>query len=124
MNNPAPTDTATDQEAVWRYRARHYSPDFQNAFVRFMSTGDRSCLSTLALGLLEHHVEDLSKEWLAAHAETLNLRTDLGSDSMMLAEVAFAVEELFDVTMNNQDLVELENLNDLANLIEQKRAIN
>ncbi len=100
---------------------RHYSPDFQDTYLRYMQTGDHSCLSTLGLGLLEHHVEELSPEWLAEHAATLNLRTDLGTDSMTLAEVAFAVEELFDVTMNNQELSELETLDDLANFIERTR---
>ncbi|WP_309387029.1 acyl carrier protein [Cerasicoccus frondis] len=118
------TERHTEEEAIWRQRARHYTPAFQDAFVHYMTTGDRSCLVPLSIGLLEHHIEDLTPEWLAKHAASLNLHNDLGADSMLLAEIAFAVEELFDVTMNNQELGKLVHLNDLADLIEQKRVVN
>nr|WP_234043783.1 acyl carrier protein [Cerasicoccus arenae] len=87
-----------------------------------MQTSDRACLRTLADGLLVHHIDDVSAEWIAQQGENLNLKTGIASDSITLAEVAFAIEELFEVSMNNQDLAEMETLHDLANFIERKRS--
>jgi len=120
-----PTNTGPDelsQAAEWRHRARHYPPEFREAYIQFQATGDRSQLGRLAAGLLEHYVEGLSAEWIAERGGSLNLHRDLGSDSIALAEVAFAVEELFDIYMTNQDLSELTTLDDLADFIERKRA--
>lgn len=126
-----PCDSSQNQEiksaeaekiSVWRHRARHYPEAFQEAYIRFQSTGDRAVLGTLAAGLLEHHVEEISSEWIAERGEALDFRTDLGSDSITLAEVAFAVEELFDIHMTNKDMASLHTLNDLANFIERSHA--
>lgn len=89
-----------------------------------MAENDASQLPLLATGLLEHHVECVTAEWLAERGENLNLQTDLGADSIALAEVAFAAEELFDVNLNNEELSSLKTLRDLAEIIERKRADN
>lgn len=116
---PASHDAREDQ---WRHRTRHYPPAFQEAYVRYMGRGDAAQLPLLATGLLEHHVEGVTAEWIAERGDNLNLQTDLGTDSIALAEVAFAAEELFDVNLNNEELSSLKTLRDLADIIERKHA--
>lgn len=122
-SQPCPTRTEIDaQEAQWRHAARHYSPEFQDAYVHYQLTGDRAVLGVLAAGLLEFHVEHISREFIEERGESLNLKTDLGADSIALAEVAFAVEGLFGIHMTNEDLIGLETLHDLGDFIERRRA--
>jgi len=119
--NAPSAETPATQEAQWRHRTRHYSPAFQDAYVRYLGQGDASQLPVLAKGLLELHVETVTAEWLAERGDRLNLQTDLGTDSIALAEVAFAAEELFDIKINNEELAQLRTLKDLENFIETKR---
>lgn len=51
-----------------------------------------------------------------------NFKEDLGVDSLDLFEIVMAIEEGFDVTIDNEDVEKIQTVGDAVNYIKEKQA--
>ena len=95
----------------------------REAHARWLASRDLVALDTVILGIVAHHRPH--RERLANPAElpdTAQLITDLGFDSLALAEIVFFVEDLFTVSITNEDLKTILSVADLRAYVRAKVA--
>lgn len=116
--SPAPAfpPPETDRED----RLRHLPLDARAAFNRFVTDGDPHALETVLLAILADFAPHTPDQPLAKLPGTTRLANDLGFDSLALAEVVFCAEDLFGITISNEEIILVRTLDDLRGFIHRK----
>lgn len=100
-----------------------FSVEVREAHARFLANGDVDALDTVVLAVVRDHQP--------AHARTpesvkLNdsdkLMGELGFDSLALAEIVFFIEDLYQVSITNAELMTITNVGELRGFIRTKVA--
>lgn len=111
--NPAPPANPED-------RIRHLPEAAQAAFRKFRAEGDVTTLDPLLFAILENYAPRKSARPLAEVPGTTLLMDDLGFDSLAITEIVFFTEELFEITIANEELIRVRTLDDLRGFIQRK----
>ncbi|MDP0501348.1 MAG: acyl carrier protein [Verrucomicrobiota bacterium JB022] len=109
----SPADKAAD-------RLRGHPPETLAAYRAYQASHDPSHLDELVLRLLVFLLPEQPAQGPMELPDSTRLREDLGVDSITIAELVFMLEDLFDLTIQNEELVGLETVADLRRFIRQK----
>ncbi len=109
---------ATDQED----RIKHLPAAARAAFRQFQSTGDPAALDPVIFAILEDFVPRPPAGPLAGLPGDTRLIDDLGFDSLAITEVVFFTEDLFGISITNEEIVRVRSLADLRGFIHAKVA--
>jgi acyl carrier protein len=101
---------------------RHLPVDARAAFNRFAADGDPVALETVLLAILADFAPRTPGPPMAKLPGTTRLTNDLGFDSLALAEVVFFAEDLFGITISNEEIILVRTLDDLRGFIHRKVA--
>ncbi len=114
----AQTLPATDQED----RIKHLPAEARAGFHRFQATGDPAALDPVIFAILEDFIPRQPARPLAELPGDTQLIDDLGFDSLAITEVVFFTEDLFDISITNEEIVGVRSLADLSGFIHAKVA--
>ncbi len=91
-----------------------------DAVMRFREDGELASLNDLVLRVIEYYLPPEKQQPLAELPETTRLFDELGADSLLLAEVAFKLEELCGMPIDLQSGEPPETLGDLLGHLREK----
>lgn len=102
---------------------KHLPARVQEAYKRFARTGDMDAADEVVLAIIKDHVPARK----IAHippvlTDASTLMGDLGIDSVSIADALYVLEDVFDVSISNQDLAKLRTLGDLKTFLRSKLA--
>jgi len=87
----------------------------------FMETGDEEALAVLVFAVLNHFLPKSSAaERNAAWPEDARLVEDLGFDSLATIETVFFFEDLFQISVSNDEIVAVRTVGDLRRFVHAK----
>lgn len=116
--SPSSTNSAatTDPET----RVRHLPKAAQAAFRKFRASGDVSVLDPLIFAILENYAPRKPQSPLSEFPGGTLLVDELGFDSLAIIEVVFFTEELFEITIANEEILLVRSIDDLRAFIRAK----
>ena len=123
MGSAAPFSAAkstptTEQED----RLKHLPAEARAAFQRFQATRSPAELDTVIFAILADFIPSAPATPLAQLPGATRLIDDLGFDSLAITELVFFTEELFNITISNQEIIQVHTLDDLRGFIGRKVA--
>lgn len=101
---------------------RHLPAPARAAFARFQAGGDPAMLDPVLIAILEDHMPRLPARPLAELPGSTRLIDDLGFDSLAITEVVFFAEDLFGISIRNEEIIQVHTLDDLRHFIGRKVA--
>lgn len=110
-----PDDDANLRESLKRCSAATYE-----AAAQFRKTGNTEHLPAIVLGIIERYVEPDLRAKLKDADDDLRIIEDLGIDSLTMMEIVILVEDVLQMTINNEELRFLRTLGDVKTFIECK----
>jgi acyl carrier protein len=124
MTSPAPSPTLATAAAAEdpEQKIRHLPAAAQAAFRRFRTEHDPAALDPVIFAILDDYVPTPPARPLAESAGTTRLVEDLGFDSLAIIEVAFFTEDLFGISIANEEIVQVRTLDDLRGFVRRKIA--
>jgi len=126
MNSELEIDTVTVAPLTDEERGdladslKRCSEETQLAAFGFRETGRLSLLSPIILGIIERFLEPEIRPKLKEGDGSLKLIDDLGIDSLTMMEIVVLVEEVLDLSIDNEELRELRTLDDVREFIDAK----
>jgi acyl carrier protein len=115
---PSPTKppALSDQEE----RLRHLPAGARAAFLRFQAEGDPETLDPVIHAILEDFIPRQPAQPFAGLPGGTRLIEDLGFDSLAITEVVFFTEDLFGITISNEEIIQVRSLDDLRGFVRRK----
>jgi acyl carrier protein len=113
-------DTAPTPPAPNPALAR-FPADVLEAYQRYRTHGDAGAVEAVVVAAVVDY-RPASPGPVPAVADTTRLLEDLGYDSVAVAELVFFLEDLFDVTLSNDDLARVRTMADLRACVTRKLA--
>jgi 3-hydroxyacyl-[acyl-carrier-protein] dehydratase len=110
-----PEDETTLREALKRC-----SPSTFEAAVQYRKTGNPEHVPAVVIGIIERFVEPDLRTKLKDADDDLRLIEDLGIDSLTMMEIVILVEDVLQLTINNDDLRNLRAVGDVKIFIDCK----
>lgn len=110
-----PEEDANLRESLKRCSAATYE-----AAAQFRKTGNTEHLPAIVLGVLERYVEPDLRAKLKDADEDLRIIEDLGIDSLTMMEIVILVEDVLQMSINNDELRHLRTVGDVKTFIECK----
>lgn len=92
-----------------------FPPDAREAHQRFLTSGDAASLDTVVLAVVQRFQSSPT-----ALPDSARLTADLGLDSLALAEIVFFLEDLYQVSITNEELTSITTIGDLRTFIRRK----
>lgn len=92
-----------------------YPPEILDAYHAFHERREPADLDRVVFGLIGFLMPVPAEQPLAQMDDSTRLREDLQIDSITIAEAVFLIEELFDISIRNEDLMKIETIGDLRN---------
>lgn len=90
-----------------------------DAYRAFAVAGDLHALDTVVLGVLHFYMAKKPAGTLDGLPGTTKLADDLGCDSLTMMDTVFMVESLFDIKIDDSELVQIVTLDDLRAKLRQ-----
>lgn len=86
----------------------------------FLKEGNPEYLHHFVINLIQF-LQDAASNGVGAEVhDSTRLREDMGIDSITIAEVIFLLEEIFEIEINNQELMEISTLGELRQFVLSK----
>jgi acyl carrier protein len=114
---PAPAVPASHPESI-----RHLPAAAHAAYEQFQAGGDPVALGPVVLAILTDFSPRRSAVPLGDLPGDTQLIADLGFDSLAITEVVFTAEDLFGISITNDEIVQVRTLADLLGFIQVKVA--
>jgi acyl carrier protein len=114
---PKPPSQADQEEAL-----RHLPAEAKEAFRRFRESGDVTVLDPVILAILADFIPRKSARPLTDLPGDTRLMDDLGFDSLAITEVVFFTEDLFGISIANEEILQVRTLDDLRSFVHRKVA--
>ena len=95
---------------------RDFPEDVRDAFRRLRETGDPAAADTVVLAIVAEH---MPKKGIPI-SDHSTLVGDLGFDSFAITEMVFFVEELFEVSVSNAEILGVSSVADLRCFVRAK----
>ncbi len=111
---------APDDEAALREALKRCSPSTFEAAVQFRKTGNADHMPAVVIGVIERFVEPDLRSKLKDADDDLRLIEDLGIDSLTMMEIVILVEDVLQLTINNDELRNLRTVGDVKTFIDCK----
>ncbi len=109
-----------EDEVTLREGLKRCSPSTFEAAVQFRRTGNADHVPAVVIGVIERFVEADLRNKLKDAGDDLRLIEDLGIDSLTMMEIVILVEEVLQMTINNEDLRNLRTVGDVKTFIDCK----
>lgn len=102
---------------------KHLPPPVRESFRRYVDTGDYSAADEVVIAIVKDHVPAKKIDQIPAElTDRSTLMGDLGIDSVSIADAVFVLEDVFDVSIANNELARLRTIGDLRAFIRTKLA--
>jgi 3-hydroxyacyl-[acyl-carrier-protein] dehydratase len=111
---------APDDEVALREALKRCSPSTFEAAVQFRKTGNADHMPAVVIGVIERFVEPDLRAKLKDADDDLRLIEDLGIDSLTMMEIVILVEDVLQLTINNDELRNLRTVGDVKTFIDCK----
>jgi acyl carrier protein len=111
---------APDDETALREALKRCSPSTFEAAVQFRKTGNADHMPAVVIGVIERFVEPDLRAKLKDADDDLRLIEDLGIDSLTMMEIVILVEDVLQLTINNDELRNLRTVGDVKTFIDCK----
>ena len=119
--NPAqPKHFTPEDEAALREALKRCSPSTFEAAVQFRKTGNAEHVPAVVIGVIERFVEPDLRMKLKDADDDLRLIEDLGIDSLTMMEIVILVEDVLQMSINNDELRNLRTVGDVKTFIDCK----
>jgi acyl carrier protein len=112
--------TAQEDDALLRESLKRCSASTFEAASQFRKTKNTEHLPAIILGIIERFVEPDLRAKLRDPDDDLRLIEDLGIDSLTMMEIVILVEEVLQMSINNEELRHLRTIGDVKQFIECK----
>ena len=109
-----------EDETALREALKRCSPSTFEAAVQFRKTGNPEHLPAVVIGVIERYVEPDLRTKLKDADDDLRLIDDLGIDSLTMMEIVILVEDVLQMTINNDELRNLRTVGDVKTFIDCK----
>jgi acyl carrier protein len=86
------------------------------AALAYQRSRDPHLIAPIVIGVIDRFIEPELRPILSTAGEELRLGEDLRIDSLMAVEIVMVLEEIFEVTVANEDFRRVETLADLRRL--------
>lgn len=111
----------TEQEIVsLRIALKRCSAATVEAAIRYRTTGDPAAIPAVVYGIIERHLSPENARNLASAPQTTRLIADLGVDSLTLLEIVLSIEETLHISIENDELREIQTLGEVKDFITGK----
>lgn len=111
---------APEDEAALRESLKRCSPSTFEAAIQFRKTGNPEHLPAVVIGVIERFVEPDLRTKLKDADDDLRLIEDLGIDSLTMMEIVILVEDVLQMSINNDELRNLRTVGDVKTFIDCK----
>jgi 3-hydroxyacyl-[acyl-carrier-protein] dehydratase len=115
-----PKPFAPEDEAALREALKRCSPSTFEAAVQFRKTGNPEHVPAVVIGVIERFVEPDLRMKLKDADDDLRLIEDLGIDSLTMMEIVILVEDVLQMSINNDELRNLRTVGDVKTFIDCK----
>jgi 3-hydroxyacyl-[acyl-carrier-protein] dehydratase len=115
----APASGAGSEERL-RESLKRCSPATVEAALCYRRTKDVAQIPVVVLGIIARFTEPGAAARLAAPDDDLRVMEDLGLDSLTLMEAIILVEEVLQISINNDELRNLRTIGDIKTFIDHK----
>jgi acyl carrier protein len=115
-----PKPFAPEDEAALREALKRCSPSTFEAAVQFRKTGNAEHVPAVVIGVIERFVEPDLRMKLKDADDDLRLIEDLGIDSLTMMEIVILVEDVLQMSINNDELRNLRTVGDVKTFIDCK----
>jgi 3-hydroxyacyl-[acyl-carrier-protein] dehydratase len=109
-----------EDEAAIREALKRCSPSTFEAAVQYRRTGNPEHLPAVVIGVIERFVEPDLRIKLKDADDDLRLIEDLGIDSLTMMEIVILVEDVLQMSINNDELRNLRTVGDVKTFIDCK----
>jgi len=86
----------------------------------YLETQKAEALNEFVLGLIRFFQDENEVPPMEELSDTTEIRKDLGVDSVTIAEIVFLIEEVFEIEIDNEDLMQLNTIGELREYIIRK----
>src|SRR5471032_3353671 len=111
---------APEDEGPLREALNRCSPSTFEAAVQFRKTGNPEHLPAVVIGVIERFVEPDLRMKLKDADDDLRLIEDLGIDSLTMMEIVILVEDVLQMSINNDELRNLRTVGDVKTFFDCK----
>ena len=115
-----PKPFAPEDESALREALKRCSPSTFEAAVQFRKTSNPDHVPAVVIGVIERFVEPDLRIKLKEADDDLRLIEDLGIDSLTMMEIVILVEDVLQMTINNDELRHLRTVGDVKTFIDCK----
>ncbi len=115
-----PKAFAPEDEAALRESLKRCSPSTFESAVQFRKTGNPEHVPAIVIGVIERFVEPDLRVKLKDADDDLRLIEDLGIDSLTMMEIVILVEDVLQMSINNDELRNLRTVGDVKTFIDCK----
>ena len=120
MNPTVPATTPTPLTTDRDERLKHLPDIARAAFQKFQAEGNPVALDPVIFAILEDFIPHTPATPMSELPLTSRLIEDLGFDSLAITEVVFFTEDLFGITISNEEIIQVRTLEDLRGFIFRK----
>jgi len=117
---PVPSHNKAAALTEQQERLRHLPKEAGEAFHRFQAAGDPVALNVVIFAILADFIPRKPARPLAESPGSTRLVDDLGFDSLAITEVVFFTEDLFGISIANEEIIQVRTLDDLRGFIQRK----
>lgn len=104
-------------------RLSAFPADIREAHARWLADRDLDALDRVVLAIVAFHLPSRTRDEPLVHPQdSARMMEDLGYDSLALAEIVFFIEDLYSVTISNQDLRDIRTIAELRSFVRAKVA--
>ena len=103
-------------------KLRRLPPSALENFRQFRATGDGAALAALIFAVLYDFLPQKSKDGATSWADEARLIEDLGFDSLAIAETVFFFEDLFRISISNEEILQVRTVGELRAFVQKKLA--
>lgn len=115
-SSPLKRSTPAEQEV----KIRHLPAAAQAAYRLFEKNGDVTALDPVIHAILEDFIPKPPAQPFADLPGSTTLMDDLGFDSLAITEVVFFTEDLFSISIANEEIMQVRTLDDLRSFVRKK----
>ncbi len=121
MNEPSSTPpSSAPSPSDIDEKLRHLPPAACDAFRKFQADGDVAGLDVLIFAILENYIPRKKEKPLAEFPADSKLIEDLGFDSLAITELVFFTEDLFGISIANEEILQVRTIEDLRTFVRRK----
>lgn len=111
---------APEDEVALREALKRCSPSAFESAVQYRKTGNPEHVPAVVIGIIERFVEPDLRMKLKDADDDLRLIEDLGIDSLTMMEIVILVEDVLQMSINNDELRNLRTVGDVKTFIDCK----